>query len=210
MKFCVYKTCNNNSCRLKDKLANEAKYRVRGLLFVNKCIYYCEGYAVYLCALWFNQTDEKETTLLSIILVQRHLFITARIRRMRQGSVFRLFTPGGGWGVSQLGSQSLPHTLVPGPFWHGTGGYPTLWSLLGGIPVSGPMSQLGAPNTPLPSQDWGTPPFPQDRLRCGRYASCSFPQDFLVITGCSLWSNFLLEEPSAYSGINIHVPTKGE
>ena len=55
----------------------------------------------------------------------------------------------------------FPRSLIPGAFW----GVPHTWS--------------GATQC----QDWGTPPPPpQDRLRCGRYASCGFPQeDFLLI-----------------------------
>ena len=35
-------------------------------------------------------------------------FITARIRRMREGNIFRLFTPGGG-GTPTGGGGDLPH-----------------------------------------------------------------------------------------------------
>ena len=61
--------------------------------------------------------------------------ITACIRKMAQGNVFSLSTPGGGGGgVPQLGSQSfsqtpsprsfpewgVPQSLVPYPFWWDT------------------------------------------------------------------------------------------
>ena len=88
--------------------------------------------------------------------------------------------PGLGGGVSQLGFQSLPQTLVPGSFlgrgypslWSHvrSGGYPSLWShvpsggypsLWSHVPPRGtPVLTGGTPGQgyPLPNQDWGTPP----------------------------------------------------
>ena len=125
---------------------------------------------------------------------------------MGQGNVFSLFTIGeGGAGYPRQVNSPFPRLwsqVLPGV-------YPFLWSHVpsGGTPVSGPMSPPGGtpvlsqvllwggggfPRTrPHSGQDWGTPPPPastvvpppQGRLRCGRYASCGFPQgDFLVIS----------------------------
>ena len=68
--------------------------------------------------------------------------------------------------------SGVPHSLVPGSF--SASGTP--------VPVR------GYPRTgPRPSFAWGNPPptwlglgYPWDWLRCGRYASCSSPQEYFL------------------------------
>ena len=135
-------------------------------------------------------------------LVSR-IVVTAHIRRMWQGNVFSLFTPGGG-GVypsqvpspfPRLWSQVLSggtHYLVPCPFW----GVPQSWS---GVPQSWQGEWVPRDRGTPPSQNWCTPwpglgyPHPppglvypplafHNRLRCRQYNSCDFPQeDFLLV-----------------------------
>ena len=101
-----------------------------------------------------------------------------------EGNVFSLFTTGGGGGVL----QSQIFSLVSGPRSF-PGGYPS--------PGQGVPPGQGCPasqdwDTP-PGQDWdawdttpaktGLPPgqpglgYPRDRLCCGWYALCGFPQE---------------------------------
>ena len=106
-------------------------------------------------------------------LIRRiYCIITARIRRMGEGNIFNLFVsphPGG-----YPNPRFFPRCLVPGPSQK--------------VPQSQILSQvfgLRSQDRGTPHQDWSTPwPglwSPPGRLRCGRYASCGFPQgDFLV------------------------------
>ena len=77
---------------------------------------------------------------------------TARIRRMIEGNIFSLFTPGGGWGVPHPadggGTPILPDWGVPHPSQPGGRGTP---SFLMGVPPSG----LGYPSI---GTGWGHPP----------------------------------------------------
>ena len=96
--------------------------------------------------------------------------ITTRIRRMGEGNIFSLFDSPHPGGYPSPGF--LPRSLVSGSFW----GYPSPGFFPG---------FLGIPDLTgvLPCQD--CPPL-LDRLHCGWYASCGFPQgDFLV------WENFV-------------------
>ena len=90
------------------------------------------------------------------------------------------------WGV--------PQSQVPCSFWRDSSASGPM-SLLRRCPASGPMSFLGVFPPPSPTRRTGIPPqqglgfgypLPRDRLRCGRYASYSFLQDFLVYTHCRL------------------------
>ena len=56
-----------------------------------------------------------------------------------KGNIFSLFTTRG---IPQSGSQSLPQTLVPGPFFGGS------------TPVSGPMSLVVVPHSLTPCPFW--------------------------------------------------------
>ena len=95
--------------------------------------------------------------------------------------------------------------LVPGPFWGR--GYPS--SVTGPAGRGTPVLAKGVPHDMPPRQDWvspartwvptvstGVPPhpglgypwaglgYPQDRLCCGRYASCGFPKEDFLVTFC--------------------------
>ena len=122
--------------------------------------------------------------------------ITDRIRRLGEGNVFSLFTPGGTPTRSRRG-RWVPQ---PGPDWGGVpwpgpdGGvpqvrYPPDRSGWGGVPRPGPDRGYPKVGTPLPGQDGGGYPnigTPQGRyppppeigphmeylIRCGQYASC--------------------------------------
>ena len=75
--------------------------------------------------------------------------------------------PGGGtpvFGPMFLPEGGVPQSLVPCPFWGWPGGTPGQDRIGTGVP---------------PGQDWGPP---RDRLRRGRYASCGFPQEDLLVS----------------------------
>ena len=117
------------------------------------------------------------------------IIITPRTRRMTEGNIFSLFTPGRGGG----GCPILPDGGTPSGWW----GYP-IWltgrpwgtphlGLNGGNPLS-----IGTGWRCLPCQDWmGVPPPPpppyqeteqqSEHLLCGgRYDSCVQAGEFLV------------------------------
>ena len=98
-------------------------------------------------------------------------FVTARIRRMREGNVFSLFTSGGGGvPVSHNALQHFPEChgaagggTLPGP---AGGGYPGR-----GVPWQGKGGTLAGRGYP----GWGGTQLGQHReylLHSGRYASC--------------------------------------
>ena len=113
---------------------------------------------------------QQNKTLLQHVINHYYYIFTARIRRMGESNIFSLFlSPHPGGGIQAPGS------------------FPGVWFQVlssRGIPDRArgtPRQGYLHPRLGYPLARTGLPP-PQDRLCCGRYASCGFPQeDFLVL-----------------------------
>ena len=144
--------------------------------------------------------------ILNVFLVLHASIFTTRIRRMEKVVFTVCPPPGGGTPVpgsfqdlwSQVFSRGITQSqvLVQGPIWgypsaNRREGYPSpsqrgtpvrAWMGVGYPPTRKGLARTELGYSPPVRTGLGYPAAPRDRLRCGRYASCGFPQeDFLVV-----------------------------
>ena len=124
-------------------------------------------------------------------VIEKYCFITARIRRMREGNIFSLFSSVGGGGGTHLADGGYPFPGPGGeiplsqvqlgvPLCQEGWGYPPSGSMGVPLPLSGrmgvplPISQMGYCPPHLPIQVRSRTPYRHSVyfLRGGRYASC--------------------------------------